>query len=59
MSTARLIAKYGKPAAVGLCGRKLKAAEVESLLRQERQLSDRFFELITDAERKALKKRFW
>ena len=59
LSTARLISKYGKPAAVGLCGRKLKTADVESLLRQERQLSDRFFELITDAERKALKRRFW
>ncbi len=59
LKTARLMARYGKPAAVGLCGRKLKSSEVEEVLREENELSDRFFESIIEAERKALKRRFW
>jgi ATP-dependent Lhr-like helicase len=59
LKTARLMSKYGKPAAVGLCGRKLKPSDAEEVLREENELSDRFFESISEAERKALKRRFW
>ena len=59
LKTARLMSRYGKPAAVGLCGRKLKPSEVEEVLREANELSDRFFESIVEAERKALKRRFW
>ncbi|MFQ5999398.1 MAG: DEAD/DEAH box helicase [Candidatus Bathyarchaeia archaeon] len=57
--TARLTAQYGKPAAVALSGRKLRVSDVEGILKEEKELSDRFFELIVEAERNALKRRFW
>ncbi len=57
--TGRLLREYGKVAAVGLCGRKLRADDVKGILKEERELSDRFFELVIEAEKKALKERFW
>jgi len=57
--TGRLLREYGKVAAVGLCGRKLRADDVKEILKEERELSDRFFELVIEAEKKALKERFW
>ena len=59
VKTARLMSGYGKPAAVALSGRKLKASDVEEILKEERTLSNRFFELVIEAERNALKRRFW
>jgi ATP-dependent Lhr-like helicase len=59
LKTAGLISGYGKPAAVVLSGRKLKVSDAEKILRDERTLSDRFFELVIEAEREALKRRFW
>jgi len=59
LKTARLTTEYGKPAAVALSGRKLKVSDVEEILREEKELSDRFFELVIEAERNALKRRFW
>lgn len=56
--TARLIDKYGKTAAVALSARKVKASEVESVLQQEPKLSDKFYELVLEVERKVLSKRF-
>jgi len=57
--TARLTSQYGKPAVVALSGRKLKTLDVEEILSEEKELSDRFFELVIEAERKALKRTFW
>jgi len=57
--TAELLAAYGKPAAVALAGRKLRVSDVEEIFWQEKKLTDRFFELIIEAERNALKRRFW
>jgi len=57
--TAKLVSKHGKPAAVALAGRRLRASDVEEVLKEESSLSDHFFELVLEAERKALKKRFW
>jgi ATP-dependent Lhr-like helicase len=57
--TAQLIAKYGKSAAVALCARKVQPSDVASVLEEEHKLSDKFYELVIDAERKALSKRFW
>jgi len=57
--TGRLLREYGKVAAVGLCGRKLRADDVKEILKEKRELSDRFFELVIEAEKKALKERFW
>ena len=59
LRTARLVSKYGKPAAVSLSGRNMQISDAEEILEQENTLSDRFFELITEAEKKSLKRKFW
>ncbi|MEM4982797.1 MAG: DEAD/DEAH box helicase [Candidatus Bathyarchaeia archaeon] len=59
IETASLIARFGKAAAIALSGKRLRVSEVEEILAKERSLTDRFFELIVEAEREALKKRFW
>jgi len=56
--TGRLMSMYGKLAATALSGRRLKISDVEQILKQEKELSDRFFELVIEAERSALKMRF-
>lgn len=57
--TGRLMSMYGKLAATVLSGRRLKISDVEQIVKKEKKLSDRFFELIIEAERNALKRRFW
>jgi ATP-dependent Lhr-like helicase len=59
LRTAALLASYGKPAAVALAGRKLRVSDVEEIFWQEKKLTDRFYELILEAERNAMKRRFW
>jgi ATP-dependent Lhr-like helicase len=59
IKTADLLASYGKPAAVALAGRKLRVSDVEEILWQEKKLSDHFYELVIEAERNAMKRRFW
>jgi len=56
--TARLVAKYGKPAAVALSARRVKPADIAKMLKQESTLTDNFYEAVLNAEKKALKKRF-
>jgi len=57
--TAKLISKYGRTAAVVLAGKNLGPTEAEEILQQEKRLNDGLFELVVEAERKALRKRFW
>jgi len=59
VKTARLMQKYGKLAAIALAGRKLRVSDVKEILHEENRLTDRFFELVIEAERKALQRRFW
>jgi ATP-dependent Lhr-like helicase len=59
LRTARLISKYGKPAVVSLAGRNVRISDAEEILEKENQLSDRFFELVIDAEKNSLKRKFW
>ncbi|MEM3789110.1 MAG: helicase-related protein, partial [Candidatus Bathyarchaeia archaeon] len=59
LQTARLIEKYGKPAAVALCARKVQPSDVKEVLEKEAALTDRFYELVLEAERRAISKRFW
>ncbi|MFB0501938.1 MAG: hypothetical protein ACETVP_05650, partial [Candidatus Bathyarchaeia archaeon] len=59
VETAQLMTKHGKPAAVALSGRRLKPSDVDEILRKERDLTERFFELVIESEKKALKRRFW
>jgi ATP-dependent Lhr-like helicase len=56
--TAELIERYGKVAAVALSARRVFASDVAGVLQKEPKLSDRFYELVLEAERKALSKRF-
>ncbi len=59
VEAARLIEKYGKPAAVALCARKVQADDVRRVLEKESKLSDGFYELVLEEERKAISKRFY
>jgi ATP-dependent Lhr-like helicase len=59
LQTAHLIARYGKSAVVALCARRVKPSDVMVVLEKERELTDRFYELVLEAERKALSRRFW
>jgi ATP-dependent Lhr-like helicase len=56
--TAELIEKYGKVAAVALSARRVQTADIAGVLEKESKLSDRFYELVMEAERKSLSKRF-
>jgi ATP-dependent Lhr-like helicase len=56
--TAELIEKYGKVAAVALSARRVQTVDIASVLEKEPKLSDRFYELVMEAERKSLSKRF-
>jgi ATP-dependent Lhr-like helicase len=59
VETARLIEKYGKPAAVALLARKVTPTEIMRVLEKEQKLTDRFYELVLEEERKAISKRFY
>lgn len=56
--TAVLIEKYGKPAAVGLSARHVSVADIAEVLEKEPKVSDKFYELVLEAERKVLNRRF-
>jgi ATP-dependent Lhr-like helicase len=58
LQTGQLVSKYGKAAAVALSARRVRSSDVASVLEKEPKLSDRFYELVLEAERKALSKRF-
>jgi ATP-dependent Lhr-like helicase len=57
--TAELISTYGKPAAAALAARRAKPENMRGVFKKERALNDHFFELVLDAERKALQQRFF
>ena len=59
LKAARLMSEYGKPAAVAFSGRRLKISDVQDILREGKELTDRFYESVIEAERKAMKRRFW
>ena len=59
LETAELVDHYGSLAALVLAGKNLSLNEVEEILSQNALVDDRLLELILDAERKALTKRFW
>jgi ATP-dependent Lhr-like helicase len=58
LQTAKLMTKYGKAAAVALSARKVRLSDVVSVLEKEPRLDDVFYELVLEAERKALSRRF-
>ena len=58
VETGQLVRKYGKAAVVALSGRKVWASSAVGVLEKEPKLNIRFYELVLEAERKALSKRF-
>ncbi|MBS7642197.1 MAG: DEAD/DEAH box helicase [Candidatus Bathyarchaeia archaeon] len=54
-----IVSRYGLPAIYALSARGVNLDDVEAILEDEPRLTDRFFELIMDAERKALARRYW
>ena len=56
--TAELMEKYGKVAAVALSARRVQTLDIAVALEKEPKFSDRFYELVMEAERKSLSKRF-
>jgi len=59
IESGRLIAQHGQLAALAMAGKNLSQLDIQDVLSKENQISDRFFELVIDAERQALRKRFW
>ena len=59
LQTAYLIEEYGKMAVMTLCAKRIQPTEALKILQKEAKLSEKFYELILEAERKALSKRFW
>ena len=59
VESAETISTFGKTAAIVLSARRIKLVSVNALLKRESKTNDRLFELIVEAERKALKNRFW
>lgn len=57
LESATVIRKCGKAAVAVQAGRRLGAGDAKRILRKEKRLWDRIFELIMDAERQALKRR--
>ncbi|MEM3462865.1 MAG: ATP-dependent helicase, partial [Candidatus Bathyarchaeia archaeon] len=57
--SAKLYEKYGKAAFLALSARRLDPRDAERILKREGKISDKLFKLIMEAEREALKKRFW
>ena len=58
LETAKLIGKYGKPAAIVLVARRVTAKDAAGILEKELKPTNKFYDLILEAERKALSKRF-
>lgn len=58
LENAKLIATYGKLAAIALAGRGVNAGSVKTILESFRNDSDAFYEKIMEAERKALRRGF-
>ncbi|MEM2530284.1 MAG: ATP-dependent helicase, partial [Candidatus Bathyarchaeia archaeon] len=57
--SAKLYEKYGKAAFLALSARRIDPKDAERILKREGKISDKLFKLIMEAEREALKKRFW
>jgi len=58
VESGRLVRKYGKAAVVALSARRVSVSDVAGVLEKEPTSSDGFYELVLEAERKALGKRF-
>ena len=59
LETRRLVASYGYAAVLAYMGHRLSIEDVEEILAEHSKIDEKFYELIIEAERKALKRRFW
>ena len=59
LETRRLVASYGYAAVLAYMGHRLNIEDVEEILAEHSKIDEKFYELIIEAERKALKGRFW
>ena len=59
LETGGLMAEHGRLAALVLAGKNLSHSSVKEILSKEQQISNQLFELVVEAERKALARRFW
>jgi ATP-dependent Lhr-like helicase len=59
VESGRLIAQHGQRAALIMAAKNLSQSDVQDVLTKENQINDHLFELVIDAERQALRKRFW
>ena len=57
--TAKLVDRYGRLAVYALAGRRVQPEAAGDILRKHHKPSNDFFEAIMEAEREALKERFW
>jgi ATP-dependent Lhr-like helicase len=58
-ASAKLYQKYGLVTVYILAGRKLNFSDVERITQKVNETNDKLFELIVEAEKEALKRRFW
>lgn len=59
LNSAELISNYGLAAVMVMVAKGISLSEAMILLREEPKMGDRLIELILDAERRALKRRFF
>jgi ATP-dependent helicase Lhr and Lhr-like helicase len=57
--SAKLVEKYGRPAVYVLTGRRIVPEIAADILRKHPKPTNSFYEAIMEAEREALKERFW
>jgi ATP-dependent Lhr-like helicase len=57
--TAKLVDRYGRLAVYALAGRRVQPEAAGDILRKHHKPTNDFFEAIMEAEREALKERFW
>lgn len=57
--SAELVSRYGWVAALVLAGKKVTPRDAKEVLAKESRVCDKLFELVLEAERKALKRSFW
>jgi ATP-dependent Lhr-like helicase len=56
--TGKLVGKHGQLAVIALSGRRVSPEQAIRIVRSTKRPSDRFFEMILEAERESLKERF-
>ena len=57
--TAKLVNKYGRIAVYTLAGRRVTPEAAADILRKHKKPTIGFFQAVMEAEREALKERFW